>query len=776
MATATAHSPIDVERIRRDFPILSLRPHGHALVYLDNAATGQKPAQVIEATRRYYAEQNANVHRGVHYLSQLATDVYEGAREKVRGFINARETHEVIFTSGNTEAINLVAASYGRKNFGAGDEIVLTAMEHHSNIVPWQMLREEKGVVLRIAPVNDEGELTTSVSKGGWGIKKFNLDDLYVRFFRVAERRIAKTGMGVVSFISNYSWTTEPSFVVLRKRLLESFDSLWIENMHGNRKISEYAPDGRTSETVFAIPGHSPGIRQGVVVSVWVRKKDHVDKPGRHAKILYRNDIDAAKATERRQQLLDSLGTKRGFNKRYERAKPAPINRFSFRPLHVSEIYKNWPKLIWICKEPPICGYKENRGFAMIQDNKDNLTGLMRRYFDSRVSWEELAKLETGLTRNAASFDAKSVREKVTSVETFRLENVHRYTLRPFEQKWCYYSDVPPLWNRARPSLFQHHRLPNSYFAMRSVCVASPEGTPFFFTRCLGDFHSLRGQAHFFPHHLVRGDQAGKDEPNGQRVLEEAAPYFTTRANLSPTSRAYLKQFKFANPDSDATEAGLIWMHALAIGYSPAYLSENADGIRQDWPRIPLPATKKALLASAELGHRVAALLDTENAVKGVTAGKIDPRLASVAVVSRVGNGSLNPAEGHLDITAGWGHGGKGGVCMPGKGVSTSRKQTDKALRQSFGDETLDIYLNNVAYWSNVPRTVWEYYIGGYQVAKKWLSYRERSMLDRGLTMDEAEYFTEMCRRIAGVLLLQSELDANYEATKGDTWPWPESE
>lgn len=159
MTTATTHPPIDVARIRQDFPILALRPHGHPLVYLDNAATGQKPAQVIEATRRYYAEQNANVHRGVHYLSQLATDVYEGAREKVCRFINARETHEVIFTSGNTEAINTVAASYGRKNIGAGDEIVITTMEHHSNIVPWQMLCEATGAVLRIAPVNDAGEL-----------------------------------------------------------------------------------------------------------------------------------------------------------------------------------------------------------------------------------------------------------------------------------------------------------------------------------------------------------------------------------------------------------------------------------------------------------------------------------------------------------------------------------------------------------------------------------------------------------------------------------------
>jgi hypothetical protein len=133
--------------------------------------------------------------------------------------------------------------------------------------------------------------LTKPVSEGGWGIKKFNLDDLYVRFFRIAERRIVKSGSGVVCYISNYSWTTEPSYVVLRKHLLESFDKVWIENMHGNRKISEYAPDGRTSETVFAIPGFSAGIQQGVVISLWVRGRKHKAASAKDAQIRYRDDL-----------------------------------------------------------------------------------------------------------------------------------------------------------------------------------------------------------------------------------------------------------------------------------------------------------------------------------------------------------------------------------------------------------------------------------------------------------------------------------------------------
>jgi cysteine desulfurase/selenocysteine lyase len=149
----------DVERVRRDFPILRRTVRGNPLVYLDNAATTQKPRQVIERLVRYYEEENSNVHRGVHYLSEVATAAYEGARGVIQRFINARSEKEVVITRGTTEGINLVAQTWGRQNVREGDEIVITAIEHHSNIVPWQMLCAEKGATLRVAPVNDEGEV-----------------------------------------------------------------------------------------------------------------------------------------------------------------------------------------------------------------------------------------------------------------------------------------------------------------------------------------------------------------------------------------------------------------------------------------------------------------------------------------------------------------------------------------------------------------------------------------------------------------------------------------
>ena len=158
-ASAISQVTLDVRRVREDFPILKRKVHGKPLVYLDNAATSQKPQVVIDALDRFYTSECSNIHRGVHQLSELSTAAYENARTRIQRFINAREAREIVFVRGATEGINLVAESWGRKNVQAGDEILISAMEHHSNIVPWQFLRDEKNARLRVIPINDEGEI-----------------------------------------------------------------------------------------------------------------------------------------------------------------------------------------------------------------------------------------------------------------------------------------------------------------------------------------------------------------------------------------------------------------------------------------------------------------------------------------------------------------------------------------------------------------------------------------------------------------------------------------
>jgi hypothetical protein len=248
-----------------------------------------------------------------------------------------------------------------------------------------------------------------------------------------------------------------------------------------------------------------------------------------------------------------------------------------------------------------------------------------------------------------------------------------------------------------------------------------------------------------------------------------------SRPNLSPRAVSYLSSVNVSEQD--------LFYHTLAMLHAPIYRKENAGALRQDWPRVPLPGTAELLRASAVLGRQVAALLDIERPVPGVTSGKIHPELQAIGIITRVGGGTLNPAAGDLAVTVGWGHAGKGGVTMPGKGRVEKRSYTlDEltAIRSGasalaltaeqavacLGTTTRDVYLNNTAYWRNVPSRVWEYTIGGYQVIKKWLSYREQKLLGRALSTDEAREVTHMARRIAAIVLLHPTLDANYLAVK----------
>ena len=232
---------------------------------------------------------------------------------------------------------------------------------------------------------------------------------------------------------------------------------------------------------------------------------------------------------------------------------------------------------------------------------------------------------------------------------------------------------------------------------------------------------------------------------------------------------------------SNDAKADDLFHHTLAVLHAPAYREENAGALRQDWPRVPLPGSRDALLASAALGRQIAALLDTETDVPGVTKGSIRADLRLIGPIHHIEGRQLRPEAGELDVTAGWGHGGKGGVTMPGRGRVTNREYAplelaafaegatalgmtlDDALAY-LGATTRDVYLNGVAYWANIPAKVWEYTIGGYQVMKKWLSYRERPLLGRSLSVDEVREVTQMARRIAAILLLTPALDANYHA------------
>ncbi|MBK9215672.1 MAG: N-6 DNA methylase [Chloracidobacterium sp.] len=653
-----------------------------------------------------------------------------------------------------------------------------------------------------------------------WGIKKFNLDDLYIRFFRLAERKIAEqTGQGIVCYISNFSYLSDPSFVVMRKKFLSEFDRVWIDNLNGDsRETGKTTPLGKPDPSIFSTEQTKTGIRVGTSIGLFVRRPDHVD--GGMAEVGYREFW----GTRKREELLESLSsapppdvrkssafpdavsdlaaTPPGQERRHsleeigdgageaelrrtsgggavkseskladETASPGAVNRFSMRPGDVSDDYQSWPLINELC-EVNSNGLMEKRGGALIDIDRDELERRMRMYFDKSVSWDELQRLESGLTTDMAGYDARKTRKKLISKASFQPDRVLRYSIRPFETRWCYFSEINPLWNRPRPTLWQHFGKGNLFLVTRPGGVANPEGKPFYFTGLLGDNDSLRGHAYYVPFRLRSGDAPARDENQGSFFGTGEA---VTRANLSETARGYLVKLGFERIDDDEQTSALIWYHALAIGYSPGYLTENADGIRQDFPRVPLPANRDSLIASAELGRRVAALLDTEMEVEGVTAGKIRPELRTIGVASRLGGGQLQDDD--LRVTAGWGHTGKDGVTMPGKGQVWLNSYTEDEMlslgsdgMEALGDMTLHIYLNDVAHFRNVPDRVWNYYIGGYQVMKKWLSYREFDLLGRPLSIDEVTEVTNMARRIAALVLMESELNENYNRIKADTF------
>jgi hypothetical protein len=537
-----------------------------------------------------------------------------------------------------------------------------------------------------------------------WNVHKFNLDDLYVRFFRIAERRIQVTGRGIACFISNGSWISDRSFVVMRQNLTRTFNRAWIENMHGNRKISERGPDGRTSQTVFAMKGLSAGIRQNVPITLLARTNADDRRYG------YRGDIDASDAEARRAQLLATL-SETNFEDRYERVDPTATNWFRLRPGEAAEEYSSWPSLRDLSKVEPLNGLMEKRGGALIDYDRSSLEARMRIYCALAKSDADAQRVVPELMIARARFSPSETRRRVQTEEGYQPSNLVPYIMRPFDVGYAYASRVRPLWNEPRPQLI--HILPDAggFLASRPSGVAEPEGWPVFWTRRLGDNDAQRGHSYYAP---IVENLSGAPRPN----LSERASQYLLRLGLPLDARR-------------------LWMHFLAICYSREWKADHANGIRYDWPRVPLPDNKEQLHTSAGLGELVAGLLDMDTDVSGVTMGTIRPELREIAVLAC----GIRVAP-DLAVTAGWGSSDRLGRVNPGQGKVAERSYDPKRESGCLGKgrllglDTLDVYLNDNTYWSNVPREVWETFIGGYQVLKKWLSYREYAVLERALSAE----------------------------------------
>jgi hypothetical protein len=607
---------------------------------------------------------------------------------------------------------------------------------------------------------------------GGWGIRKFNLDDFYVRFFRLAERRIAEmTGRGVVCFISNFSYLSDPSYVIMRERFVTEFQRIWIDCMNGDsRETGKTTPEGHPDPSVFSTDANREGIRVGTAVGLMVRSG-----PARStATVAYRDFWGVGKRAE----LLASLEAP-DFSASYKPASPCRVNRFTLRPTSTGEDYSKWPRIVDLCGQPPISGLAEMRRGALLDLDRLQLESRMAAYFDSGNSWSDLLRLRHPLTKSAGRFAPENARRRILGETEYDSKEVRKYSLYPFDLRWCYYTAARPLWNEPRPALVAQAKEGNRLFITRMNAERPQEGVPVFVTEALPDYHLLRPNVVAIPFQ-IHPPPVPDDGHHGLLPARADAP--TVEANLSAHARAWLADIDAAQEET--AMANLVWMHALAITYCPAYLLTNRSEILRDWPRVPLARSKKLLEYSAAIGEVVANLLDVEHPIDRVTTGKLRIVMTTIAVPA----GELKTEE-HFRLTAGWGHPGKDGIVMPGKGLARLRDYTSeertailaegKALGLKatqvmglLGERTYDLALNGSAWWSNVPEKVWEYAIGGYQVIKKWLSYREFNLLGRPLKQEEVTEVMNMARRIAAILLMRPQLDANYESIKQNSHPW----
>jgi len=574
------------------------------------------------------------------------------------------------------------------------------------------------------------------------------LNEVYVRFFRMAERRIAeKTGRGIVSFISNYSWLDGLSYTGMRERFLEVFDSISIDNLHGDRKASERAPDGRSSATVFAVRGQSPGIRVGTAIATLVRTSEHQPQ----TKIAYR-DFDQANADERRAALLASLEKPAG-DTGYEELTPSLALKLNFKKGDVEAGYVNWPKLpeLLTISFP---GIQTSRDEFLVAIDRDELVARVNRYFDPGVDHDDLRRAYPMVMSGSKRFKPAEVRDHLRKRGVLA-NNFVRYAYRPFDQRWLYWESETKLLDEKREEYWPHVKPGN----LTVVAQQKPRG----------EWQSSQVIQSMACLDLI--DRGSSNFP--QQVYDAVTNEF--RPNVSASLLKWMDERALAPADLVA--------HIIATLHAPAYARGNAGALRIDWPRIPLPGDPAILARSAALGVELSRLLDPETPVPGVTTGSLLPGLSALG----------SPRGSDYAVTAGWGHTqiGRTGstIVMPGPGDVSMRPWTDlerqglaalghrhglslETTVEMVGNLACDIRLNGTSYWEGVPARVWTYALGGYPVLKKWLSYREAAVLGRPLHPDEVRYFAEVVRRIAEILAAGPALDAAHAAARGNAIGW----
>ncbi len=564
------------------------------------------------------------------------------------------------------------------------------------------------------------------------------LNDLYIRFFRMAERRIAeKTGRGIVCFISNYSWLDGLSFTGMREHYLDAFDIVRIDCLNGDTRKGGETPTGEPDGSVFTTD-QSVGIKVGTAISTLIRKEKH--RPARTVAFRSLWGTGQAKREKLKATAEDAPSVL------YETVEPVLKLGLPFVKTAVGKDWFDWPALpdLFPVSFP---GVKTARDGFLVDVDLDRLKTRVGDYFDKNISNEEIARRYPEAMRATAGFDAHATREELVSRGGPNDSGFIRFTYRPFDNRWLYWEEDTELLDRKRaaykPNVFEG----NIWFSAARHLRKSSAEPQACFTRHMGSSHLIERGASMFPAWIY-----------DENIFSKNGCCEKTRPNLSDEASSYLKRLNLGVED--------LFYHVLAVLHDREYRKTNTGGLKMGWPRVPLPGwpdgkaknAAEKIARSAELGRKLAELLDPDAPVNGVTEGEMNPQSAAIALPRT--RDRRNMTGDDFSMTAGWGRLRQGNIVMPGPGQTVERHYTSDE-RAAFGkavswlgETTFDVYINAGAFWSNVPAAVWKYRLDGYQVLKKWLSYRERGILDRPMTPGEVKHFADTARRIGAILTL----------------------
>ena len=524
------------------------------------------------------------------------------------------------------------------------------------------------------------------------------LHDLYVRFFRMAERRIAdKTGCGVVCFISNYSWLDGRSFAGMRERYLEAFDAVRIDCLNGDKyKTGKVAPDGSPDPSIFSTEGDPVGIQIGTAIATLVRKADHAPADeiafrhlwgqGKRAELLETAEVDP-------EALYDGID-------------PVLSLGLPFLRTAVNPDWFDWPALPDLL---PVnfSGINTNRDAFVIDVDLDRLEERIGDYFNPVLDDETIRKRYPTAMGFRARFDPHAVRHALLLRGSPNETGFIRHTYRPFDNRWFYWEPDTKLLNEKRPE-YRPQVFEGNIWLSAAPHLRKGELEPqACVTQHMASLHLIERGANMFPAWLR--DEVIGNGSNGNR-----------RPNLSAAAHRCLDRLSLGVED--------LFYHVLAVLHDRDYREANAGALKMEWPRIPLPNwpdgraedAATALKESAARGRKLAALLDPDIRVPGVTEAPLRPELVVIAVPHKTDGHNMTGDD--FALTAGWGHYGSGDAVMPGQGRIVERAYTPDeraALGNAVptvGETTFDIYLNARACWRNVPAAVWAYRLGGYQV------------------------------------------------------------